>query len=518
MANHVFSDRFLFVLTVCGVFFFTISYQQCLSQTVSGKILGKKVDSINFYFPAEQLGSSEQEISSVYPDTTGRFEFSKSVASGTFLQGFIFGKDRVLWDRQFYLSPTDSLSLLIKFAGDSNQVETQVSGRGSQHNQPLGFSLFYTDLEVFREDTAPDRVLGHLAADRAKKEQLFSDYIVKYQPQNAFVKDVKTQLVYSQTYHYYHFLENNKFQIRESFERNNGLWYQALDSLLTITPKQNDALLHIPAYKRMGWLFVGRTKEALWQQKRENPESFYRDWFDADTIKGKAILGHDLTNLICRQIIDHHFEAKTKEFLMARLITTSLEEGLLENLDKLYQAFNDEYPSSAYATHFRAGFEEKMKAYQRPLNEQMKLLDSTGTAFETIEGLLQQFAGKVVFLDMWGTWCGPCRSELQAHSEEIRNGFKDDEVVFLYVANHDINNTAVWRKLIPYYNLEGHHILAGRALTDDIMKKTGGRGFPTYIIVDKGGNYRLAETQYPMDANKLVAQLKQLLSSTDCVQ
>lgn len=84
-------------------------------------------------------------------------------------------------------------------------------------------------------------------------------------------------------------------------------------------------------------------------------------------------------------------------------------------------------------------------------------------------------------------------------------------MAFVYISNYDETHADKWKELIPFYNLEGMHILANSELTEDIMKKSGGQGFPTYIVVKKDGTYELSKGGYPLNRRVLIRQIEENL-------
>lgn len=136
----------------------------------------------------------------------------------------------------------------------------------------------------------------------------------------------------------------------------------------------------------------------------------------------------------------------------------------------------------------------------------MTLIANTDS-IKTFEHLLNLYAGKDILLDMWGTWCGPCHEEIEKNGAELRKYFQNSSLEFLYISNYDKKNVQRWKQLIAYYEMEGTHILASQELTDDILKKTGARGFPSYIIIRKDGTFELSKTGYPMNRELLIKQI-----------
>jgi thiol-disulfide isomerase/thioredoxin len=56
------------------------------------------------------------------------------------------------------------------------------------------------------------------------------------------------------------------------------------------------------------------------------------------------------------------------------------------------------------------------------------LKDSLGNRFNA-----DQFKGKVIFLNVWATWCGPCRAEMPA-IHKLYNKVKDDRIIFIMLS------------------------------------------------------------------------------------
>ena len=123
--------------------------------------------------------------------------------------------------------------------------------------------------------------------------------------------------------------------------------------------------------------------------------------------------------------------------------------------------------------------------------------------------IIEPYKGKLILMDIWGTWCGPCKEAL-SHSQEEYERLKDFGLVYLYLANNSSDES--WKNVIKMYDITGDNVVHYN-LPDEQQKAVeqylNVNAFPTYKLIDREGTILDADAD-PRNLEKLARLLERL--------
>ena len=113
---------------------------------------------------------------------------------------------------------------------------------------------------------------------------------------------------------------------------------------------------------------------------------------------------------------------------------------------------------------------------------------------------LSDLKGKYVYIDIWATWCGPCKREIPylKNLEEEYHG-KDIQFVSISVDNIDGRRGSYesWKKMVADENLGGIQLFADKDFNSDFIREYGINSIPRFIFLDPEGNIVDANAERP---------------------
>ena len=129
---------------------------------------------------------------------------------------------------------------------------------------------------------------------------------------------------------------------------------------------------------------------------------------------------------------------------------------------------------------------------------------TSGTAsvdfnYENFDGgsiSLQELRGKLLYIDVWATWCGPCIKEMPALKELVKEYAKKD-IEFVSISIDGKNDYDKWKKMVPEKNVGGIQLYDAECLDSDFMKAFSVSLIPRFMMIDSEGKIITAKAPRP---------------------
>lgn len=200
-----------------------------------------------------------------------------------------------------------------------------------------------------------------------------------------------------------------------------------------------------------------------------------------------------------------------ENYLAYYLYTNSIEKEYDKELIDLYADFKTQYPNSGYNSYISPLIDEIVKFYQvadSEFSDKMKFVKNYQN-LKSLAEIANTMDNGTIFIDVWATWCGPCKAEF-SHKEALKNLLEKKNIQTLYISVDKEQDSTQWKNMIKFYNLEGSHVLANKELDAELRKlydQNGMIAIPWYILIDNKGNVIKKHVSPPSQIAKLEQEI-----------
>ena len=184
-------------------------------------------------------------------------------------------------------------------------------------------------------------------------------------------------------------------------------------------------------------------------------------------------------------------------------------------LDKVKSDLNEFYTSNkaidtSLTNSALNSLEPMINYYKGSVGDQVylktKLVKGTESpAFENYENnngdktSLSDLKGKYVYVDVWATWCGPCKAEIPS-LKKVEKAYEGKNIEFLSISVDALKDKEAWKKMIAEKEMGGVQLFATNSWESDFVTNYKINGIPRFILIGPNGNIITPDAPRPSDA------------------
>lgn len=187
-------------------------------------------------------------------------------------------------------------------------------------------------------------------------------------------------------------------------------------------------------------------------------------------------------------------EEKVREYLVNTVAYNFVKSNGIDEAAPAIEAFNKYVKDSEMTSKFNAVCDSWRKLSS---GKPSPVFSGETTDGKTVT--LSDLKGKYIYIDVWATWCGPCRGELP-HLKELEEKYRGKEIEFVSLSCDQ--NKGAWKKMVEKEQMKGVQLYIGAK--SEFMQDYMINGIPRFILLDKEGNIISANMSRPSQPETVV--------------
>jgi thiol-disulfide isomerase/thioredoxin len=172
--------------------------------------------------------------------------------------------------------------------------------------------------------------------------------------------------------------------------------------------------------------------------------------------------------------------------MQKKSIVTTLKRGIsfynMEKLDIYYQTYVKLASNDKGINRIKEKYDRIKTLKKGSPSPSFNYPDSSGKNIS-----LESLKGQLVYVDVWATWCGPCKAQIP-FLKQLEEKYREEDIAFVSLSIDQLKNISKWKDMIVDKELEGIQIIADKAWRSKFVTDYVIEGIPRFILIDKDGN------------------------------
>ncbi len=301
-----------------------------------------------------------------------------------------------------------------------------------------------------------------------------------------------------------------------SFLRNDITYYYGMVAIMTWMHGRQPAVTTPLVYNDESDLWDKQLTLHFTHVAIENRKALPSMWyamFKSFYLRIQTVMNAENSAIDFWSVVKGQFKGEVAEHTLAYFINGMLLKNKFapEALEQ-YKKFEAAYPNSSYLPLLTANIADVLafrEQEKQQANSSKGIYFIESKALDQVSGLASHYPNRFIYVDVWATWCGPCRKEFENTTPEFDALLQQYKVQKVYITVDQPEKREQWREMVDYYQLKGGHVFAGELLQEDLRAKAGGRLLlPTYMIIDDSGKVVEHNAARPSQLKLLKQQFK----------
>jgi thiol-disulfide isomerase/thioredoxin len=183
-----------------------------------------------------------------------------------------------------------------------------------------------------------------------------------------------------------------------------------------------------------------------------------------------------------------------KGFILTNLMLDYMGSGKTDNLDAAYKYYTSQCTMDEYESQVKEAFHSQTGLVKGAEAPDIEFKDESGKVFH-----LADFKGKVLYVDLWASWCGPCCQEIPYLAKLVEALSGNSRIECISISTD--TDEAAWKKKLADEKPSWKQFIATEKGQTSISRAYNVAGIPRFMIFTADGKIYSADAPRPSDSD-----------------